>query len=162
MTITLKLSRKHAVILALLIGAVIAAAAIAAWVSSNSGNSYAKAGTALPITLGDASGATTGDLYPSGTGAVKISVANPNSFPVRITSVALTSGGTITSNVSACNTGGTGVTFSNQTGLTLDLAGNAGPTTFSLANAASMSNSSSNSCQGAIFTIPVDVTATSN
>jgi hypothetical protein len=162
MTITVRLSRKHVIILTLLIAFLIAATAIGAWVTSNNGNAYARAGTASPITLGDASASTTGDLYPSGTGTVKISVANPNPFPVRITSVTLTSGGTITSNVSACNTGGTGVTFTNQTGLTLDLAANASATTFSLANAASMSNSSDNSCQGAVFTIPVDVTATSH
>jgi hypothetical protein len=53
------------------------------------------------------------------------------------------------------------VTFNNQTGLTLDLAANT-TSTFSLANAVSMSNASDNTCQGAAFTIPVDVTAASN
>jgi len=53
------------------------------------------------------------------------------------------------------------VTFTDQTGLALDLAAGA-TTTFSLANAVSMSNASDNTCQGAIFTIPVDVTGASN
>ncbi|HZB24346.1 MAG TPA: hypothetical protein VE444_10930, partial [Gaiellaceae bacterium] len=50
----------------------------------------------------------------------------------------------------------TGVTFTNQTGLTLDLA--AGATAgFTLTGAAAMSNASDNTCQGAVFTIPVVV-----
>jgi hypothetical protein len=48
------------------------------------------------------------------------------------------------------------VTFTNQTGLTLDLA--AGATAgFTLTGAAAMSNASDNTCQGAVFTIPVVV-----
>jgi hypothetical protein len=162
MTIRFKLSRRRAVIVLLALAAFLATAAVAAWTVSSSGNAYSKAGTASPVTLSDASGSTTGDLYPGGTGSVKLRVANPNPFAVRITAVSLTSGGTITSDSSACNSGGTGVTFSNQSGLALDLAANASATTFTLAGAASMSNGSDNSCQGAVFTIPVDVTAASH
>jgi len=161
MTISFKLTHKRALAVALLLAGIIVAVAVAAWSVSGSGSGYAKASTASPITLSDASGSTTADLYPGGTGSVKIRVANPNPFPVRITAVALTSGGTITSSVAACNTGGTGVSFANQSGLSLDLAANAAATTFTLSGAASMSNASDNSCQGAVFTIPVDVTATS-
>jgi hypothetical protein len=53
------------------------------------------------------------------------------------------------------------VTFSDQTGLALDVAAGA-TTTLTLANAISMSNASDNSCQGAVFTIPVNVTGASN
>lgn len=162
MMITIKLPRKLFVLLALVVAAVVAAVAIGSWLVSGSGTGYAKAGTASPITLSDASASTTGDLYPGGTGTVKIKVTNPNPFAVRITAVSLTSGGSITSSVAACNSGGTGVSFSNQSGLALDMPANSGPTTFSLANAVSMSNASDNNCQGAIFSIPVDVTATSN
>jgi hypothetical protein len=162
MKIRVKRSRRRTLLAVLLLAAIFAAVAIAAWTVSGSGNAYSKAGTASPVTLSDASGFTTGDLYPSGTGSVKIRVANPNPFPVRITAVSLTSGGTITSSSAACNTGGTGVSFANQSGLALDLAANASATTFTLSGAASMSNASDNACQGAVFTIPVDVTATSN
>ena len=78
MTVRFKLSRKHLLLLILLLGVVLTAAAVAAWTVSGSGNAYGKAGTASPITLSDASGSTTGDLYPGGTGSVKIRVANPN------------------------------------------------------------------------------------
>jgi hypothetical protein len=135
---------------------------IAAWSTSTSGNAYSKAATASAIVLSDASASTSGDLYPGGTGDLKLKVANPNSFPVRITAVSLTSGGTITSNVAACNTGGTGVTLTNQSGLTLDLAANAAAAVLTISGAVNMSSSSNTNCQGAVFTIPVDVTAASN
>jgi len=88
-------------------------------------------------------------------------VTNPNPFAVRITTVAKQTGGVITSDKGAACNASTGVTFTDQTGLALDLAAGA-TTTFSLANAVSMSNASDNTCQGAIFTIPVDVTGASN
>jgi P pilus assembly chaperone PapD len=162
MTITIKLPKK--LVFALVAVALLAATAVAvaAWVVGGSGTGYAKAGTASAITLGDASASVSGDLYPGGSGAVKIKVTNPNPFAVRITGVSLSSGGSVTSSVGACNTGGTGVTFSNQSGLTLDMPASSGPTTFTLAGAVSMAASSDNACQGAVFSIPVDLTATSN
>ena len=113
---------------------------IAAWSTSGSGNASVVA-----------------DLYPGATGALKLKVTNPNSFPVRITAVS--GNGSITSSVGAC-TAAHGVSFTNQSGLALDLAAGA-TTVFSLAGAVSMSNASDNSCQGATFTIPVTVTAAS-
>lgn len=85
-------------------------------------------------------------------------MTNPNSFPVQITAVS--GNGTITSGADAACTAGHGVTFANQTGLSLALAAGA-TTVFSLGGAVAMSNSSVNSCQGAIFSIPVSVTAAS-
>ena len=160
--VTVKIRRRTFLILLALAVAVVAGVAVASWDTSTSGNGYSKASTATALTLSDASASTTGDLYPGANGALKLKVANPNPFPVRITSVTLTSGGTITSNVTACNTGGTGVTFTNQTGLAIDLAANAAAAVQTLSGSVHMSNSSDNTCQGAIFTIPVDVTAVSN
>ncbi len=160
--LTIRIRRRTFVVLALLCGVVAAGAAIAAWSTSTSGDGYAKAATASALTLSDASASTSGDLYPGGSGDLKLKVANPNDFPVRITAVSLTSGGTITSNVAACNTGGSGVSLTNQSGLTLDLAANAAATVLTVPGAVQMSSTSHNSCQGAVFTIPVDVTAASN
>lgn len=144
------------------VGAVIAAAvAIAAWNVSGSGNGYAKAGTASALTIGDASASTSADLFPGGTGSVKVKVTNPNSFAVRITSISKPAASAITSDKGAACDAATGVTFSDQSGLSLDVA--AGATqTFTLAGAAAMSNASDNSCQGAVFAIPISVTGTSN
>jgi hypothetical protein len=160
--LTVTIRRRTLLAVAGLATLIAAGIGIAAWSTSTSGNAYSKATTAGAITLSDASASTSGDLYPGGSGDLKLRVANPNSFPVRITAVALTSAGTITSNVTACNTGGTGVTLTSQSGLTLDLAANAAATVLTVPGAVHMSSGSDTNCQGAIFTIPVDVTAASN
>jgi hypothetical protein len=159
--ISIRLPRKLVFALAAVGALVLSGVLVAAWGTSGSGNGYAKAGTASALTISDASASTTGDLYPGGTGALKLKVTNPNPFPVRITSVTKQTGGTITSDNGAACDASTGVTFTDQTGLTLDLAGGA-TTTFTLPGAVSMSNASDNACQGAIFTIPVDVLGASN
>jgi hypothetical protein len=159
--ITIRLSRKLLLVLAAVAALVVSGALYAAWSTGGSGNGYAKATTAQSLTLSDASASTTADLYPGATGTVKLRVTNPNPFPVRITSVAKQSGGTITSDKGAACNASTGVTFTDQTGLTLDLAAGA-TSTFTLSGAVSMSNASDNTCQGAIFTIPVDVVGASN
>lgn len=160
MTSTLK--KKPLVAVGTVAAAVPAGGAIAAWSTSGARNAAAKATTASALTLADASASTTGDLYPGGSGALKLKLSNPNNFPVRITAVTLTSGGSITSSSPACNTAGHGVTFTNQSGLTVDLAANASNEVVTLAGSVQMSTLSANACQGVTFTIPVDVTAASN
>jgi hypothetical protein len=137
-------------------GALLAAGvAFAAWTATGSGNGYAKAQTVQALTTVDASGSTTAQLYPGGTGDVVISVSNPNGFPVTITAVS--GNGTITSDKgSACNAS-TGVSFTNATGLSQVVAAST-TTTFTLTAKASMSSASDNTCQGAVFTIPVSLT----
>ena len=159
--VTIKLPRKLVVVLAAIVVLVLSSIVLAAWSTSGSGTGYAKAGTASALTLGDASASTTADLYPGATGTVKLVVTNPNSFPVRITAVSKQAGAITSDKGAACNAS-TGVTFTNQSGLTLDLAANSGPTTFTLSGAVAMTNASDNTCQGAVFSIPVDVTGISN
>ena len=159
--VTIRLSRKLFFVVAAIAALVVSGVLYAAWSTSGSGNGYAKAGTSSALTISDASASTTADLYPGATGSVKLKVTNPNPFPVRITTVTKQSGGTITSDKGAACNASTGVTFTDQTGLALDLAGGA-TSTFTLSGAVSMTNASDNTCQGAIFTIPVDVTGASN
>jgi hypothetical protein len=159
--VTIKLSRKLFFALAAIAALVAAGVLFAAWSTSGSGNGYAKAGSASSLTIGDASASTSADLYPGASGAVKLKVTNPNSFPVRITAVAKQAAGSITSDKGVACNASTGVTFTDQSGLTLDLAAGA-TSTFTLSGAVAMSNASDNTCQGALFTIPVDVTAISN
>ena len=149
-------------ILLLALSAVVAAcgAAIAAWSTSGSGNGYAKASTASAITLADASASTSGDLYPGGAGDLKIKASNPNSFPVRITAVA--GNGTITSDTVGCTSANHAVTLTDQTGLSIDLTANASNTVSTLDDVVHMGSSAANACQGAVFTIPITVTAASN
>ena len=152
--------RKLIVASVVLLAAIIAVGVgLSAWSLGGSGNGAAKATTASNITLADATAFTTADLYPGATGNLKLRATNPNPFPVRITAVS--ANGTITSDKGAACDASTGVTFSNQAGLTLDLAGGA-TATLTVPNAVSMTNASDNSCQGAVFTIPVDVTGVSN
>ena len=159
--VTIRLSRKHFFVVIAIAALVVSGVLYAAWSTTGSGNGYAKAGTSSALTIGDASASTTADLYPGATGSVKLKVTNPNPFAVRITTVTKQTGGTITSDKGAACNASTGVTFTDQTGLALDVAGGA-TQTFTLSSAVSMSNASDNSCQGAIFTIPVDVTGASN
>lgn len=151
-------SLKTALALAALTITVAGGLTLGSWAVTGSGDAYAKASTATALTLGDASAATTAQLYPGGSGDVKVKVTNPNAFDVTVTSV--TGTGTIASDKGAACNASTGVAFTNQTGLTATVA--AGQTqTITLTGAASMTNASDNTCQGAIFTIPVSVAATS-
>jgi hypothetical protein len=152
--------RTIGVALAVLAVAVVAVGVgLGAWSLGGTGNGSAKATTASNITLADASAFTSADLYPGATGNLKLRATNPNPFPVRITAVS--GNGTITSDKGAACDASTGVTLANQTGLTLDLA--AGQTaTLTVTNSVSMSNASDTTCQGAIFTVPVSLTAVSN
>src|SRR5919202_3588413 len=143
--------RKRTLLIALIVvvlGVVAVGVGIGAWSITGSGNGSAKATTASAITLADASAFTSADLYPGATGNLKLRATNPNPFPVRITAVS--GNGTITSDKGAACDASTGVTLANQSGLTLDLAAGA-TATLTVPNAVSMSNSSDNSCQGAIF-----------
>lgn len=158
----MRISRKRKLIVAagvLMLAIVAVGVGLGAWSIGGSGNGAAKATTASNITLADATAFTTADLYPGATGNLKLRATNPNPFPVRITAVS--GNGTITSDKGAACDASTGVTFANQTGLTLDLAAGA-TATLTVPSSVSMSNASDNSCQGAVFTIPVTLTAVSN
>jgi hypothetical protein len=133
--------------------------AYAAWTSSGSGSGYAKAGTAQQLTTVDVSANTTATLYPGSNGNVRIKIANPNPYPVRVTDI--TGNGAITADAGHASCVTTGVTFTDQTGQTIDVAAN-GATETTLTNAASRSNASDNGCQGAVFTIPVSLSGNSN
>jgi hypothetical protein len=158
--VTIKLPRKLVFVLAAIVVLVLSSIVLAAWSTSGSGTGYAKAGTASALVIGDASASTTADLYPGATGSVKLAVTNNNSFPVRVTAVTKQAGAITSDKGAACNAA-TGVTFTNQSGLTLDVGANASAT-FNLPSAVSMTNASDNTCQGAVFSIPVDVTGVSN
>jgi hypothetical protein len=135
----------------------------AAWTTNGSGSGYAKAGTAQSLTTVDVSASTVATLYPGVSGDVLIKLDNPNPYAVTVT--AISGSGAITPDAGhgTCTT--TGVTFTNQTGLTLVVPAKSGGVDgvlqTTLTGAASMSNASVNGCQGATFTIPVTLTGTS-
>lgn len=139
---------------ALLLGGGIA---YAAWTMSGTGSGKATAGTAsnLTVTVADVTG-----LYPGITAKnLDVKVAHTNAFPITLTGVTF---GTITSDHAGCNVSSVIVTPVAATYFddTRDIAANTNGT-FTLGTV-TMDNSSLDACQGATFTIPVDVTAKSD
>jgi hypothetical protein len=136
----------------------------AAWTATGGGSGYAKASTAQALSTVDVSASTTASLYPGADGNVSIKITNPNPYPVQVTSV--TGNGAITADAGHATCGSdvghpTGVTFTDQTGQTINVAASSSTQT-TLANAAHMTNASDDSCQGATFTIPVSLSGHSN
>ena len=143
-------------VVAVLLGAGLASAA---WLSSGGGTATARGGQALPPTTTTVAGSaiTSGLLYPGSSGDVKITVNNPNTYPVTLTSVTPNGAPTASGGTGTCST--TGVTLTGgSSGTTIPANGSA---TLTLNNAASMSSASDTGCQNATFTIPVTVAITS-
>lgn len=136
--------------------------AVAAWTSSGSGTAGAKAGTAsAPTTTAvPASAFASGLLYPGGpAGDAKIQVNNPNPYPVKIT--AITANGTPTGSGGSGTCTTTGVSWTAQSPTSGNSVPANGSATLSLSGAVSMSATSDDGCQGALFAIPVTVTVVS-
>jgi hypothetical protein len=146
-----KLTLLGAVMALFLLGSVV----FAAWLVTGEGNGAAQATSADDLVV--ASGSTTADLYPGSDGDVELTIENPNPFDVEVSSIV--GNGPVTSGAPGCST--TGVSFTDQTGMTLAIAAGA-TATVSLDDAASMSNASDTGCQGATFSVPVTVSASSN
>jgi len=146
---------------------VVTSMVFAAWTSNGTGSATTKAGSSSALSTVDASASTSATLYPGVDGDVKLTISNPNPFAVRVTNVSLNgTNSDITPDGSHSGCDPTGVSFTNQTGLSIDVPGKSGGTngsaTATLTGAASMSNASVNACQGATFTIPVSLTGSSN
>ncbi|GAA4939215.1 hypothetical protein EV188_10686 [Actinomycetospora succinea] len=144
------------VAVAVLLGAGLASAA---WLSSGGGTATSRGGQAVaPTTTAVPGTAVTANLlYPGTSGDVKITVNNPNVYPVTVTSVAANGAPTAAGGTGTCAT--TGVSLTTATPGTA-IAAN-GSATLTLPNAASMTSASENGCQNATFTIPVTVAITS-
>jgi hypothetical protein len=136
----------------------------AAWTSSGGGTGFAKAASAQNLTTASVTGTTSATLFPGATGDLVVNVTNPNSYPIKVTSV--TGNGTIAadSGHSTCGQDAqhpTGVTYTDQTGLSIAVAANSS-SQVTLSGSVKMTNASDNSCQGATFSVPVSMAATSN
>jgi hypothetical protein len=136
----------------------------AAWTTNGSGSGYAKAGTAQALSTVDVSASTSATLYPGGpAGDVLIRISNPNTYPVTVTAVS--GSGSITPDGGHSGCSPSGVTFTNQTGLSISVPAKVGATNgetqTTLSGAASMSSASVDACQGAVFAIPVTISGAS-
>ena len=152
-------SRKHRVVTAAvaLLAVGVVGLVYAAWTANGTGSGYAKASTAQSLTTSAV--VPTATLYPGADGNVEVTINNPNTFPVRVTAIAGNGAITAAGGIGSCTA--SQVTFTDQSGLTVDI-GASSSTTTTLTNAAHMASNADNGCQGATFTIPVAITGASN
>jgi len=135
-----------------------AGVAFAFFSSSGSGSGSGSTGSLQPVTVTALTGGDTASpaLSPGGPAAdVVLRVDNPNAQQVTLVSV--TGNSTITADPGHPDCTTTGVTFVNQSGLSVAIAAST-TTLVDLPGAASMSAASSMGCQGAKFSIPVSIT----
>src|SRR5829696_500353 len=90
----LRPTKKFVVAGGVVAGMLASGVAWAAWTADGTGSGYAKATTAEALTTSDASASTVAQLYPGGTGDVKVTINNSNDYPVNVTSI--TGNGAIT------------------------------------------------------------------
>ena len=131
-------------------------AAYGYFTSSGSGSGVTTVGTSSPVTVLNATGSVTNKLYPGSTGDLRVTINNPNTYSVTITSV--TGNGSVTGTGGVGTCANTGVTVTpGQSGLTITVApGN--PVSVVIPGAVSMNSTSDSGCQGATFDIPVNLT----
>lgn len=158
-----RLVKKKIAVLTIVASLALVGLVYAAWTTNGGGNGYAKAGTATSLTTIDVSATTAATLYPGVSGDVYLKIDNANPYPVTVTAVS--GSGSITADAGHAGCTTTGVTFTNQSSLSIVVpaksGGVDGTVSSTLTGAASMSNASLNACQGATFTIPVTLTGTS-
>lgn len=136
----------------------VAGAAYGAFTATGSGTGAATTGTMATVSVAALSGQTpTTLLQPGASGEVVVSVHNPNTYAVRVVSV-VAAGSIVVSGGSGCTAGNSGVTFTDQTALSVAVPAST-TQLLRLAGAVAMSSSSASGCQGATFSIPVTVTA---
>ena len=164
---TLKMSSKKTravIILALVIAGSVIGVAIAAWTTGGSGSGQASAGTAASMTI--SAGTPSTSLYPTASADVASVVSNPNPYKVHVSSVSL-GAVTVDGGQSLCNTGASVSVTSPQdnSGAGWDVPAKSGAVNGSLnldlANAISMDNAATDSCQGATFTVALTATGAS-
>ena len=132
--------------------------AYAAWTTNGTGTAATPAGTAQPLPT-TVTAVTTGLLYPNGpAGDVRLTVVNPNPYPVVVTQVAGNGAITAAGGIGDCATHG--VAFTTRNGSWAVPANSSA--VVALAGAATMSSAAENGCQGATFTIPVLLTGASS
>jgi hypothetical protein len=129
-------------------------AAFATWHSPGSGTGTGATGTLGPVTVIALVGGPSSSLLPGATSDVVLEVSNANTYPVTLTSIAMTAGGTVSASNGLCTTSGVGIAFPSHPSISVPV----GSSKVDLAGAASMSLASQNACQGNTFTFPVTVT----
>lgn len=140
----------------------------AAWTNTGTGAANAKATTATALVVTAGTPAST--LYPEPTGgypnstvgAIYTTVANPNNYPVTVTTVSV---GTVSITPQAGKTCAAGSVVATAASMTLttpvQLAANASATAVTIPSAVKMIATAEDGCQGASFSAPVTLTGAS-
>ena len=132
-----------------------AGAAYAYFTSTGTGSGSATTGTLQTVTVAATAGSPSTPLYPGQSGDVVLRLTNPNSFAVTLVSVA--GNGVISADGGHSGCDPSVVSFTDQTGLTVNIPGGV-TTQVDLPGAAAMSTAAADGCQGATFSIPVTIT----
>jgi hypothetical protein len=150
--------------LAVALVAILVGSALAYFVSAGAGSGSATAGTAQDVILSAAYPAT--ELYPGGSADVSLTVANPNAIPVTLPQLSLNTGqGSAGFEVDTghlgCNPAALSFTATPQTngGAGWVVPANAASFAISLTGAVSLASSAADECQGATFTVYLEVGA---
>ena len=141
-----KITKRTATIVAtaaLGVGALGATAWASGWFKSSTTGSVTTA-TAAPIT---GNVAITSLLYPTGSGNVTLTVANPNKYKMKITGISIASGETISGGCTAENSG---ITFDSPTNLVLPevTVKTATPANYTITGLAHMASWADDACEG--------------
>ena len=131
--------------------------------SAGNGAGAGATGTLQPLQVLLAAGTPTSSLLPGSTADLVLSVTNPNSVTVTITSVSQAGGVTVTG-AAGCTSdpawpttlGTSGVSIPGSTGLSQTVGAGA-TAVVHVSGGAAMSTSSVSACQGATFRMPVTV-----
>jgi hypothetical protein len=160
-----KVNRRTKVILTVAaVAAVVVNAGVAwaYWRLTGSGTGIAKAGSAIELNVSGVSDDKK-PLYPGGKSNLTVTIANDNSFPIKITTLSPGKGSTTADSEhrnAGCRT--TGVVVSKDVHEVSWAVPKNTIGVFTLADAIEMSNASDTACQGATFTIPVQAAGTSS
>ena len=148
--------------LLLLLGSILAVSvaggiAFALWSTSGTGSGSAKAITAQTLTV-TAAASPTADLFPGASGALQFTVANPNPYPVSLTSISY---GSVTSSDQAnCPASNLTLGAGGALGTPISVPASGTSGAVSVPSAVTLAVSAPNGCQGVTFTVAVTLTGT--
>ncbi|MGK5680709.1 hypothetical protein [Actinoplanes sp. URMC 104] len=159
-------SVKHAAVVGAALAVTVGAgAAYAAWSVRGAGNIEASATNAQALNFDGT--VTVGDLYPGGSATGKVTINNPNPFPVKLTGMTLQKsfgnlGGGVSGKDSGCNADEAIVLSPNVGALAAgkEVPKN-GQLILEVPAAVTMTNKANDFCQGAKFTYAVTVNGVS-
>jgi hypothetical protein len=150
--------------LAVSTGAVaVAGMAAAAWMSTGTGTATVKASTSKASTITAVAGTSADDLYPGATKATKVTIDNPNPYPVVVTSISAGSSALTNGTCAAATV--TIDAISNASGIaqvggsTVKIAAG-GSGSYSLVT--HMTANADNACQGQTFALALSASLQSN